>query len=72
MNLKMKTLVVAVAVALGTVALPAMAADPVPPDGANIVAYIVAAGVTMALIANAKLLMNLGIKAFQWIRQALH
>lgn len=50
----------------------AMAADPTPPDGANIVAYIAAAGVTMALVANSKFLMELGIKAFAWIRKALN
>lgn len=49
----------------------AMAADPTPPDPAIIVAYIAAAGLTMVAIANAKLLMELGIKAFRWIRQAL-
>lgn len=42
-----------------------------PPDTSAIVTYITAAGVTLALVANAKLLMELGVKAFRWIRQAL-
>lgn len=61
----------ALALALVTTAGSAMAADPVPPDGANVVTYIVAAGVTMGLIANAKFLMELGIKAWHWIRTSL-
>lgn len=69
--MKLKALTAAIVVALGTVALPAMAADPVPPDGANIVAYIAAAGVTMGLVASSKFLMELGIKAWHWIRRAL-
>lgn len=70
-NHKLSTIAAAVVVALGTVALPAMAADPTPPDGANVVAYIAAAGITMALIASSKFLMELGIKAWSWIKQAL-
>ena len=58
--------------ALAATAGSAMAADPTPPDGASVVTYIVAAGVTMTLIANSKFLMELGIKAFKWMRQALH
>jgi hypothetical protein len=69
--MKLKTLAASLVVAFGTVALPAMAADPVPPDGANIVTYITAAGVTMALVASSKFLMELGIKAWHWIRRAL-
>lgn len=61
----------ALAIALATTAGSAMAADPTPPDPTVIVTYIAAAGVTMVAIANAKLLMELGIKAFRWIRQAL-
>lgn len=66
-----KTNKVALAIAGTTVASTAMAADPVPPDPAVVVAYIAAAGITVVAIANAKLLMELGVKAFRWIRQAI-
>ncbi|MFZ3127187.1 MAG: hypothetical protein WA136_04140 [Rhodoferax sp.] len=62
----------AAAVVLTTVASTAMAADPVPPDPAVFLTYIAAAGVTLVAIYNAKLLLQLSISAFKWIRQALH
>jgi hypothetical protein len=58
-------------IAATTVAVPAMAAAGDPPDVSAIVTYIGAAAITLALVANAKLLMELGVKAFAWIRRAL-
>ena len=60
----------ALAIAATTVAGSAMAAGE-GPDAATIVAYMVAAGVTIALVGNAKLVMELGVKAFKWIRGAM-
>lgn len=61
---------VALAIAAGTVANTAMAAA-TPPDTTELLAYLAAASITVAAVANAKLLMELGVKAFHWIRRAL-
>lgn len=69
--MKKGTLVWVVAAATALMANTAFAAAPAAPDGAEVVTYIAAAGVTMGLIASSKFLMQLGIKAWHWIRQAL-
>jgi hypothetical protein len=59
----------ALAIAAMTTGASAFAADGV--DSASIVTAIAAAGITIAVVGNAKLLMELGMKAFKWIRGAM-
>ena len=40
-------------------------------DAAAIAAGIVAVGVTIAVVGNARLIMDLGVRAFRWVRSAL-
>lgn len=55
-----------VAVALLT-AGPAMAQAPAQPDVEDVVAYILAAAVTIALIGNAKLIIRASSAIFRWV-----
>ena len=62
----------ALAVALVTSAGSAMAqAQTTGIDATAIAAGIVAAGVTIAVVGNARLIMDLGVRAFRWVRSAL-
>lgn len=71
MKASLKNRALATAVLVGASIASAHAAPPAQPDVADVVAYILAAVATIALIGNASLIVRVTTRVYGWVRAAI-